>query len=119
MLRRKRVACERKNLEVKVSMSPFSGLATFFGALGPRAMPWPEAPAGSGLDYAGLSGQAFDALPLYVTFDCTPQQVLTFQRGCPMLFSPFLGVLSFHFEDLVDPPRPYKDNRFHSDKEPP
>ena len=37
MLRRKWVACERKNFEVKVSMSPFSGLGTFFGGLVPRA----------------------------------------------------------------------------------
>ena len=31
MLGRKGVAYERKNFEVKVSMSPFSGLGTFFG----------------------------------------------------------------------------------------
>ena len=75
------VACERKNFEVKVSMSPFSGLATFFGALGPRATRWPKAPAGPGLDYAGLSGQAFDALPLYFTFDCTRSRLLTVGNG--------------------------------------
>ena len=66
------VACERKNLEAQGLYFALFRAGHLLRALVPRATRWTEAPAGPGLDYAGLSGQAFRALPLYVTFDCTP-----------------------------------------------
>ena len=71
MLRRKGVAYERKNLGAQGLYFALSRAGYVLAALVPRATRWPEAPACLGLDYAGLSGQAFDALPLSVTFDCT------------------------------------------------
>ena len=71
MLRRKEIAWERKNLEAQGLYFALFRAGYVLGSLGPRATRRPEAPAGPGLDYAGLSGQAFDALPLYVIFDCT------------------------------------------------
>ena len=70
------VACERKNLEAQGLYFALFRAGTVLGSLGSRATRRPEAPAVPGLDYAGLSGQAFDALPLYVTFDCTQSDVL-------------------------------------------
>ena len=56
---------------LKISLSPLSGLGASQGHLYPGLRGGFQPPLAAGLDYAGLSGQAFDAVPLSVTFDCT------------------------------------------------
>ena len=78
------MVCERKNLEAQdLSFALFRAGGVLGGtctqgcavACSPGDRRHPLA---AGLYYAGLSGQAFDAVPLYVTFDCTRVFVLNF-----------------------------------------
>jgi len=84
MLRRKGIVCESKTLEAQgLSIAP-PGPGEVLGARVPRATRWPSAPACLGLDYAGLSGLGFDALPVYVTFDCTLAPAAGFRGKKPL-----------------------------------
>ncbi|HVN82763.1 MAG TPA: hypothetical protein VMW38_27520, partial [Terriglobia bacterium] len=60
---------------IKITLSPFQSWGRLRGTCTQGCAVAFSASLAAGLDYAGLSGQAFDAFPLYVTFDCCSKKL--------------------------------------------